>query len=266
MTYGTILFEKRDGVGRITLNRPDDANALNLEMMQELHTAALDCDRDPAVRAVLLTAVGKMFSGGGDLKSFNAAQGAEKGALSRHLMRTAGEFHRAISIFNRMDAPLVIAVNGVAAGGGFSLAIMGDLVIAAESARFTLAYTAAGLSPDGSSTFFLPRFIGARRAKELMLTNRMLSAAEALDYAIVDRVVADADLAEEAEKQALAFAHGPTSAYGAVKRLVNASFDESLETQMELESRSISGLADGHDAPEGIAAFTEKRKPAFKGH
>ena len=262
MTYETILFEKRDAVGRITLNRPDDANALNLEMMQELHTAALDCDRDPAVRAVLLTAVGKMFSGGGDLKSFNA----EKGPLSRHLMRTAGEFHRAVSIFNRMDAPLVIAVNGVAAGGGFSLAIMGDLVIAADSARFTLAYTAAGLSPDGSSTFFLPRFIGARRAKELMLTNRMLSAAEALDYAIVDRVVPDADLASEAEKQALAFAQGPTSAYGAVKRLVNASFNESLETQMELESRSISELADGHDAPEGIAAFTEKRKPDFKGH
>jgi len=174
MAYETILYEKRDGVARITLNRPEEANAIDLRMAAELHEAALECERDPEVRAVLITGSGRMFCGGGDLKFFHA-HGDEIDAL---LMNVTLHFHRAISLFNRMEAPVVMAVNGVAAGGGFSFAISGDLVFAAESAKFTVAYTAAGLSPDGSGTYLLPRFVGLRRAKELMLTNRRLNADE----------------------------------------------------------------------------------------
>ena len=261
MDYKMIIFEKRDGVAYITLNRPDEANALDLATATELHEAALDCDQDAGVRAVLISANGRMFCGGGDLKFFH---GSDDGIESL-LMQVTLQFHRAISLFNRMNAPVVMAINGTAAGGGFSFAISGDIIFAAESAKFVSAYTAAGLSPDGSSTYLLPRYIGLRRAKELMLTNRVLSADEARDYDLIDYVVPDAGLFEAADKQARAFATGPTRAYGAVKRLLDGSFNESLETQLELEARSISSLAAGTDGSEGIRAFVEKRKPTFKG-
>lgn len=261
MDYKAILFEKRDNVAYITLNGPDDANALDLTTAEELHQAALDCDQDEDVRGILITGKGRMFCGGGDLKFFHGS-GADVKSL---LMQVTLHFHRAVSLFNRMNAPVVMAINGTAAGGGFSFAISGDIILAAESAKFTLAYTAAGLSPDGSSTYLLPRYIGLRRAKELMLTNRLLTAAEAADYDIVDRVVPDDQLMEEAEKQVRAFASGPTKAFGAVKRLLDGTFKESLETQMELESRSIASLAASGDGAEGIDAFVGKRKPDFKG-
>ncbi len=262
MSFEALELDKRDGVAHLTLNRPDNMNAINDVLARELHEAALDCWRDSSIRAVLMTGAGKMFCAGGDLKFLRSA-GDEGG---RRVMEMTGDLHRAISLFNRMDAPLVIAVNGAAAGGGFSLAVSGDYVIAADSARFTLAYTAAGLSPDGSSTFYLPRFVGMRRARELMMTNRALTADEALGYDIVDRVVSADTLAEEAEAQARTFAAGPTAAYGSVKRLLGASFNESLESQMERESWEIAARLTGHDGQEGIAAFAEKRKPDFRGN
>ncbi len=261
MDYQNILFEVSDGVGRITLNRPDAANGMDLAMMKELHHAANACDQDDAVRAVLITGAGKMFSAGGDLKSFISA-GDNLGAM---LPQMTTFFHGAVSLLNRMDAPVVTAINGTAAGGGLSFGISGDIVLAAESAKFTLAYTAAGLSPDGSSSYFLPRLVGMRRAKELLLTNRVLTAAEAEAYGMVDRVVPDDELMAQAEKMALGFAAGPTRAYGAVKRLLNGTFSESLETQMEMEARTINALAQGPDGREGVAAFAEKRKPDFRG-
>ena len=151
MDYKAILFEKRDNVAYITLNRPDDANALDLTTAEELHQAALDCDQDEDVRGILITGKGRMFCGGGDLKFFYGS-GADVKSL---LLQVTLHFHRAVSLFNRMDAPVVMAINGTAAGGGFSFAISGDIILAAESAKFTLAYTAAGLSPDGSSTLSL---------------------------------------------------------------------------------------------------------------
>ncbi|MCG8695898.1 MAG: enoyl-CoA hydratase [Minwuiales bacterium] len=261
MDYQNILFEVSDGVGRITLNRPDAANGMDLAMMQELHHAATICDQDDAVRAVLITGAGKMFSAGGDLKSFLSA-GDNLGAM---LTQMTTFFHGTVSLLNRMDAPVVTAINGTAAGGGLSFGISGDIVLAAESAKFTLAYTAAGLSPDGSSSYFLPRLVGMRRAKELLLTNRVLTAAEADAYGMVDRVVPDGELMAEAEKLARGFATGPTHAYGAVKRLLSGTFSESLETQMELEARTINALVQSPDGREGVAAFAEKRKPDFIG-
>jgi 2-(1,2-epoxy-1,2-dihydrophenyl)acetyl-CoA isomerase len=261
MDFQTILFEASDGIAQITLNRPNAANGMNLQMMQELHQAAIECDQNKAIRAVLVTGAGKMFSAGGDLKAFEAA-GADIGKL---LPQMTMSYHAAVSLFARMDAPVVMAINGVAAGGGLSFALVGDIIFAAQSARFTMAYTAAGLSVDGSGSYHLPRLIGLRRARELMLTNRLLSADEALAYNMIDRVVPDDQLMAEAEKQARAFAEGPTRAFGYVKKLMASTFTETLESQMELEARSIAELAQTADGREGLAAFLAKRKPDFKG-
>src|SRR5438067_5056216 len=223
----TLLYEVQDHVARITFNRPDAANALDMEMGLDLMHAAIRASEDPQVRAVILTGAGKMFSGGGDLKSF----AAQEERLPGHLKEVALYLHAAISRFVRMDAPVIVAVNGSAGGAGMSLCLFADLVLAAESAKFTLAYTRAGLSPDGGSTYFLPRIVGARRALELALTNRVLSAKEALDWGIVNKVVPDAELQAEALTLAKSLAAGSTAALGAAKRLLHHSSSESLETQ-----------------------------------
>ena len=257
----TLLFDVKDHVARITFNRPDAANALDLQMALDLMHASIQASEDSAVRAVLITGAGKMFSGGGDLKSF-AAQGD---ALPGHLKEVTAYLHAAISRFVRMDAPVIAAVNGAAGGAGMSLCLFADLVLAAESAKFTMAYTRAGLNPDGSSTYFLPRIVGLRRALELALTNRVLSAREALEWGIVTKVVADAELMTEAQALAQQLAAGATRALGKAKRLLHHSFSESLETQMEIEAQAIADSARTRDAREGIAAFITKRKPDFRG-
>jgi len=261
MEYENLRFEQAEGVATITLDRPDAANAIDLGLGRELMHAAIRCDEDPGVRAVLLTGAGRMFCAGGDLKSF-AARGDDVPALLKEL---TVYLHAATSRFARMEAPLLVAVNGTAAGAGFSLAVAGDLVWIAESAKLTMAYTAAGLSPDGSSSYFLPRLIGLRRTQELMLTNRRLSAAEALDWGLVSRVLPDAELLEAARALARDLASGPTRAFGVVKKLLATSFHESLETQMELESRGIAEMAGTADGREGIAAFLAKREAKFRG-
>ncbi len=261
MEYRTLGFELHDHVARITLNRPDLGNALDGEMGRELMHAAIRCSEERAVRAVLLTGAGRMFCVGGDLKSF-AAQGER---LAAHLKELAGMLHMAISRFVRMDAPLIVAVNGAAGGGGMSFVLAADLVLAAESAKFTMAYTKAGLSPDGGSTYFLPRIVGVRHALELALTNRVLTAREAQEWGLVTRLVPDTALAAEAQALAVQLAAGATRAYGAAKRLLHHSFAESLETQMELEAQAIADQARTRDAREGIAAFIAKRPANFKG-
>jgi 2-(1,2-epoxy-1,2-dihydrophenyl)acetyl-CoA isomerase len=153
----------------------------------------------------------------------------------------------------------------MAAGAGMSLACAGDLALAAESARFTMAYTRVGLTPDGSSTYYLPRLIGTRRTAELVLTNRVLSSREALDWGIVNRVVPDDALADEALALAKSLAAGPTLAHGLTKSLLLGASSQSLETQMELETRAIADAARSADALEGVTAFGEKRKPEFHG-
>jgi 2-(1,2-epoxy-1,2-dihydrophenyl)acetyl-CoA isomerase len=261
MAYETLSFDVSDGVARVALNRPEAANAFNIQICSDFFDAAIACDERDDIRAVVLTGEGSMFSAGGDLKFFTA----QGDALGATLKEITGLLHAAIGRMAHMDAPVVGAINGMAAGAGFSLAAACDYGIAAKSARFTLAYTAAGLSPDGSSTWFLPRLIGLRRARELMLTNRMLSADEALDMNIIDRVVADDALEDEAMALAKQFAEGPTRAYGATKRLLQETWSSGLEVQMDRETRSISDLTRTADAREGISAFIEKRKPDFKG-
>lgn len=256
----TVDFKIDGPVARITLNRPQAGNTINDVMGRELLEAAVRC-YDENVRAVLMTAAGDMFCFGGDLKSFRA----EGGAIGPLLNKLTIDFHGAISRLLRLPKPIVTAVNGTAAGGGLSLAILGDVVLAAETATFTLAYTAAGLSPDGGSSYLLPRLIGLRRTQELMFTNRTLSAAEAADWGLVTRTVPGAALMGEAEALAAKLASGATAAYGTVKALLADTYTHGMETQMMFESDGISRNAAGADGQEGLAAFVEKRKPAFSG-
>lgn len=261
MAYETLLYSVEDGIARITLNRPDSGHTINLTLARELMDAAIAAGETPGVRAVLLAATGSMFGFGGDLKYFKT----QDHRLGACLKETTAYLHAAISHLHRMEAPVVVAVQGMAAGAGFSLALVGDIVIAGRSARFRMAYTAAGLTPDGSASHFLPRLVGLRRAQELMLTNRVLDAEEALDWGLVTSVCPDESLMAEAEAMARRMAEGPTRAFGGVKRLLAATYEQSLETQMDEESRLIASMAQTEDGREGLAAFVEKRKPFFKG-
>jgi 2-(1,2-epoxy-1,2-dihydrophenyl)acetyl-CoA isomerase len=258
--YETILFDIRDHVAHITLNRPDAANAANGQMGKDLLWAILQCDNNPAVRAVLLTGSGRFFCAGGDLKEFY-----EQEALDAHIKEMLIYLHGGLSRMAQMNAPVIAAVNGTAAGAGMSLACACDLVYVAESARFTMGYTASGLSPDGSSTYYLPRLVGHKRALELMLTNRMLSAQEALDWGIATAIFPDDTLLDKVTAIANKLATGPTAAFGETKRLLRLSANESLETQMEHEGRAIAARSMSQDGQEGISAFVEKRKPQFTG-
>ncbi|MCD6358847.1 MAG: enoyl-CoA hydratase/isomerase family protein [Dehalococcoidia bacterium] len=262
MEYTALLFEVQNGIAKITLNQPQAKNAINLDMAQDFMHAALCCNEDPEIRTVIITGGGNTFCPGGDVKSFVAA--AED--LPRYLKETLAYLHAGLSCLMRMDTPLVVSVNGVAAGAGMSLSCAGDITVADESARFVSAYTQIGLTPDGSLTYCLSRIVGMKRALELVLTNRVLSAQEALDWGIVTRVVSDEDLLAETEAIAARMASGATKALGTAKRLLRGGWTETLETQMECEARAIADMGRTADAKEGFAAFLEKRPPNFKGN
>lgn len=256
--FSCIKFEIAGRIARITIDRPEAANGLNNALATELATAAARCDGDPSVKAVVLTGAGRFFCAGGDLKAMGQHQNDPQ-----YLKRVADDLHRAISTFSRMEAPLIVAVNGVAAGAGFSLAVMGDLVVAASSSSFTMAYTRAGLSPDGSASYFLPRLVGLRKAQELMFTNRKLSADEALDWGLINFVVPDAELQAKAEELAKTFVDGARKSNAIVKKLLLSTFGNGLEEQMEIEGRLITECVGSKDGQEGIAAFLGKRPAKF---
>jgi 2-(1,2-epoxy-1,2-dihydrophenyl)acetyl-CoA isomerase len=262
VSFSTISYEVDDaGVARLTLDRPDAGNGVNLELARELMEATTECSEDRNVRAVLVRGAGANFCVGGDLREF----GTMDGRLPLHLKHVTTYLHAAIASLVRLDAPVVAAVQGSAAGAGFSLVCSCDLVVAAESARFLMAYTKVGLSPDGSGSWFLPRLVGTRRALELALTNRRLSAEEAHSWGVVNRVVADDRLGEEAELLVNQLAAGATAALADAKHLLHDSWDNQLETQLEHETLALARNA-GKDGLEGIRAFLEKRAPRFTGH
>ena len=254
----TVLVELREGVATVTLNRPGGANALNMAMGRDLLEAALRVEGDPAVRAVVVTGAGKHFCFGGDLGGM-AGEGA---GIGGYLNELTTNIHAAISCFTRMRAPVIAAVNGTAAGGGVGLVCMTDLAIAGRGSRFSLAYTGVGLAPDCSTSFLLPRIVGRRRAFELFLTNRALSADEALAWGLVNQVVDDAEVLPQALALAARLAAGPTESFAAVKRLMDAA-DPGLEAQMALEGRTIAAQALHAHGREGVAAFIGKRTPNF---
>lgn len=260
MTTSVLLKIDDDGVARITLNRSDVGNAIDIPMARALLDAATACDADPAVRCVLLTGAGRLFCAGGDVASF-----AEAGSKLPGFLREITDYlHAAMARLMRMPKPLVTAINGPVAGAGVGLAVMGDFAIASPRAHFTLAYTGLGLSPDAAATWFLPRLVGVRRAQELCLLNERLEAGRAAEIGLITRV-SDTPT-EDALVVARRLAAGPTVSLGATRRLLLDSFDATLEGQMEAESRSIAALSRTPDGREGLAAYLERRSPQFTGN
>ena len=252
----------RDGaVATITLNRPDALNALNIALIHGLHDAVISVARDDAVRAVVLTGAGRAFCAGGDIREFIA----NTGRISEHIRELSSLMHEAQTRLISAPKPVIVAVNGAAAGGGFGLSLSGDIVIAAESARFTSAYAKIGAVPDGGFSFLVPRLAGMRRAQELFFTDRTLSANEARDLGLITRVVPDASLKSETRALAAQLAAGPTQAYALAKELLAASMGQMLEAQLERESLAITAASGTEDFTSATKAFLEKRAPEFRG-
>jgi 2-(1,2-epoxy-1,2-dihydrophenyl)acetyl-CoA isomerase len=258
MSASTVGVDKKGAVAVITLSRPDNSNTLNIELSMDLLAAALACARDTSTRAVVLTGAGKNFCFGGDLR----AMGSKNHAVGPYMREAVSYMNSAISQFMRMDAPVIAAVNGTAAGAGVGFAIMADLTLAAKSAKFNLAYTSVGLTPDAGTTYLLPRTIGVKRTMEMLLLNDSISADQALEWGLINRVVPDADLQSEAMKLAERLASGPKGSFGKSKRLVAHAIG-ALETQLALEGETIALQAGTAEAQEGIAAFLQKRRPDF---
>ncbi len=256
-----ILFDWSCGIATITLNRPQAFNALNEALGTELYDALLICKATDSIRAVVITGAGRAFCAGGDVKSF----AENKNSIDSHIMRLTHLIHGSISLMARMDKPVICAVNGMAAGGGMSLALAGDLVLATESAKFTMAYTQIGASPDGSSSWTLPRLIGVKKALELTLLNSVLTAQEAHTLGLVNRVFPDDRFADEVDSIASRLSRGPTLAYGHAKALFYNSTQETLETQMQLEALALTACGHTRDFKEGVVAFIEKRDAYFTG-
>jgi 2-(1,2-epoxy-1,2-dihydrophenyl)acetyl-CoA isomerase len=256
----TIELDITDGVAVLAFNRPDAGNGINLEFGNDLRAAAMQIAADPSVRSVLIRGNGKNFCVGGDVKHF-ATLGD---GITPALRELADLLHESVLVIHGLTVPVVIAVQGNAAGAGFSLALLGDVCLAGRSARFRLAYTAIGLTPDGGGSWMLPRLVGPRIAADLALTNRTLDAEEAHRIGIVSRVVDDDALQGEAEKLARDLADGPTGAFAATKRLLAASPTSTFEDHLEQESISISTRAGEPEGQEGIAAFVAKRPPKYR--
>jgi len=261
MELSTIAYEVRDSVAHVLLNRPEGANAVNPALAKDLKDVVLEIEFDDAVKAVSVTAAGKVFCAGGDLKEFHSA-GSDLPKLAADMLV---DFHGAIYHMNRIPKPFIAGVRGSAGGAGLSLMSAFDLAVCGESSKFTMAYTRAGVTPDGTSTYFLARHIGVRRMLDLTLTNRVLSAQEAEAWGLVNRVVPDDEVDNATAELAAQLAAGPSWALGHAKRIVYTGYDSSLEAAGEAEGALISTAMGRHDGQEGIAAFVGKRAPNFTG-
>jgi len=262
MSEEFFRMEADQGLVTMALCRPDRANSIHIPFAAAFHRQMADFAADESVRAVVIKGEGKIWCAGGDLGYFASSGDALPEAL-RELIK---EFHAGLHVMATMNAPVIAAVDGAASGAGFSLLAAADMAYATEQSRFSMAYTAAGLTPDGGATYFLPRLVGWRRARELMLTNRSLSALEAADWGLLNDCVADAQALEETVATVAGrLAQGPTQAFGRVKRLLEQSTGRDRSEQLESESDNICAVGGGADGREGISAFLEKRKPVFSG-
>ena len=258
----TVLLDIVDGVATLRLDRPEQGNAINEEMAHDLKEAATRIAEISGIRAVMIVGNGPNFTLGGDVNLF-AATSSEQ--LPHRLCRMIDAYHQAIECLASIDAPVVAAVRGAAAGGGLGLVYVADIVIAADDARFALGYAALGLTSDGGNTWFLPRMVGMRRSQELFLLNPRLTAQEALEAGLISRIVPSGAVEDEAAAIAAKLAGGPTRAYGAMRRMLRQSFESSLGDQLKVEKESIIHASRTDDAREGIAAFAAKRRPQFLG-
>ncbi|WP_341919087.1 enoyl-CoA hydratase/isomerase family protein [Hydrocarboniphaga effusa] len=256
-----LKFERQGSIARLVLDRPAAGNAIDLDMAAALLDAAQRCEADASIRCVVLTGAGRMFCAGGDITAFSAAGEA----IPEFLRELATTLHEALMQLARMRKPLITVVNGPAAGAGLSLALIGDLVLAARSAHFSAAYGSLGLTPDGGMSWWLPRVVGLRRAQEIILTGRRVGAEEAAALGLATLVVDDAALAEQAQAYAQRLAQAPTAAVGAARRLLIEGATRSLGDQLDAEVESIVAAGASAECREGVAAFLQKRKPDFIG-
>ena len=261
-----IQFSTVGNVGIIGLNRPEARNALTPQMIRDLGSAVKSC-HSKDVRSVLITGSGDAFCAGADVKAFveRLESGGPEG-LSQHLKEIAGLLHSEVVLgLLHLEKPVVAAINGVAAGAGFSLMLACDIRIASSSARFLMAYANIGATADGGSTYLLPRLVGTAKAMEIYLANQPMSAQVAQEIGLVSRVCAPEELERHARETAIRLAGGPTLAYGRVKELFQRSWAAKLEDQLDAETQEISKIALTRDFQEGIRAFNDKRQPWFQG-
>lgn len=259
---GLVLLELEDGVAHLRLNRPDAANGMSVELLKALYDAIMTCHGEPGVRVLLLTGEGKNFCAGGDVQAF-----ASKGeALPDYVRQATAYLQDAVLSLSRLQAPVVLAVQGFAAGGGgFGLVCAADMVIAGEGAKFLAGATRVAMAPDGGTSVNLPQLVGMRKAVEILLLNPVIDAGEALRIGLVNRVVPDAELQAAARAVATELASGAPKALAATKRLLRSGMGLGMEACLSEEARTVAELSGTADAREGLAAVIERRKPAFAG-
>lgn len=257
-----VLLSVSEGVAHITLNRPEAANGMTIELLVALHDAVMSCHSDRTIRAVLLRGAGAHFCAGGDVRTF-AAKGKD---LPDYIRPATAHLQNVVGALSRLAPPVVAAVQGFAAGGGgLGLVCAVDFVVAAQSSKFLSGGTRVGMAPDAGVTVTLQRIVGFRRAMDILLTNPTLTAAQALDIGLVSRVVPDTELDDAALSLARQLAEGAPLALAATKRLLWNGLGSSFEACLPEEARTVSELSGTADAREGLAAVIEKRQPRFVG-
>ena len=261
-----ILQRERQGaVETLTFNRPEVLNALNAPLADAITEAVCDVETDESVRCLVLRGGGGHFMAGGDLKSFRPMLEAPASRRQRDFEAFVHQIHPMIRTIRRMPKPVIASVEGAAGGFGLSLLMACDLAIAADTSIYTMAYCQIGTSPDGSSTWFLPRMVGLKKAMELALLSERFDAAESARLGIINRAVPADQLAAETAALAARLAAGPTGAYARTKSLLNRSVGLDMESQLTLEAEAFAACAASEDFVEGVGAFVAKRAPEFKG-
>ncbi|MBI1909200.1 MAG: enoyl-CoA hydratase/isomerase family protein [Deltaproteobacteria bacterium] len=257
-----VLYQRKGTVAEITLNRPESLNAMNLALIEGLFQAVKKAEEEKGLRLVVLKGSGRCFCAGGDIKFFRSQLESET-PVNKEM---PDRLHTMIEKLRALPLPVLASIHGSAGGAGTSLALACDLVVCADDVKFNLAYCRIGLSPDGGSTYFLPRHVGLKKAMEIFLASQNLTAQEALALGLINKIVPAADLQKTTETIAEIISLGATEAFARTKKLLNASFHNSLHNQLSLESEMIVESARTHDFREGVTAFLEKRMPEFKGN
>lgn len=254
-----------NGVTTLTMNRPEARNALSMDMRAQLVEVLHDIEHDDQVRCVVLTGAGDHFMAGGDVKGM--AESVQKSAdeIRKEFILRIHDLHPIMFAMRRMPKPIIASCRGAAAGAGVSMALACDMIIAADTAFFTLAYCHIGTSPDGSASFHLPRAVGIKKAMEIALLGDRFAAGTAKDMGMINFVVPAAELDSETGKLAQRLANGPTYVYGNTKALLYRSLESEFESQLQAEAESFADCASRPDFQEGVTAFVEKREPRFKG-